>query len=64
MGSLPQLSIVKGSYASLTPKFLHKVFEERVDQEGYGEKIAMIFKGNINPSTNYMNDFESFFLNR
>ncbi|CAO1426789.1 unnamed protein product [Diamesa tonsa] len=44
MGSLPQLSIVKGSYASLTPKFLHKVFEERVDQEGYGEKIAMIFK--------------------
>lgn len=48
MGSLPQLSIVKGSYASLTPKFLHKVFEERVDQEGYGEKIAMIFKGKFN----------------
>ena len=60
MGSLPQLSIVKGSYASLTPKFLHKVFEERVDQEGYGEKIAMIFKGNLNKFQHFLNNYFTF----
>lgn len=46
MGSIPQLSIAKGSIKQLHPRLLHKLFEEKVDQE-YGEKIALIFKGLI-----------------
>lgn len=44
MGSLPQLSIVKGLQKSFKPRLLHKEFEEKVDKE-FGEKPALIFKG-------------------
>lgn len=44
MGSLPQLSIVKGAQKYNRPRLLHKVFEEKVDKE-FGEKTALIFNG-------------------
>jgi acyl-coenzyme A synthetase/AMP-(fatty) acid ligase len=44
MGSIPQLSIVKGKQALLFPQLLHKTFEERVDKT-FGEKTAMIYRG-------------------
>jgi acyl-coenzyme A synthetase/AMP-(fatty) acid ligase len=43
MGSIPQLSIVKGKQSPLYPQLLHKTFEERVDKT-FGEKTAMIFR--------------------
>ncbi|XP_055677420.1 beta-alanyl-bioamine nonribosomal peptide synthetase ebony [Lutzomyia longipalpis] len=42
MGSLPQLSILKGSQKSGNVQLLHRVFEEKVDQ-GCGNKTAIIF---------------------
>lgn len=43
MGSLPQLSIVKGAQSQLHPRLLHKIFEERVDRS-FGENLSMIFR--------------------
>lgn len=43
MGSIPQLSIVKGKQSPLYPRLLHKTFEERVDKT-FGEKTALIFR--------------------
>lgn len=43
MGSIPQLSILKGKQTPLYPRLLHKTFEERVDKV-YGEKTALIFR--------------------
>jgi acyl-coenzyme A synthetase/AMP-(fatty) acid ligase len=43
MGSIPQLSIIKGKQLPLYPKLLHKIFEERVDKQ-FGEKTALIFR--------------------
>lgn len=42
MGSIPQLSIVKGKQSLLQPRLLHKTFEDRVDKT-FGEKTALIF---------------------
>uniref|UniRef100_A0A1L8DZM3 Putative acyl-coa synthetase n=2 Tax=Nyssomyia neivai TaxID=330878 RepID=A0A1L8DZM3_9DIPT len=42
MGSLPQLSILKGSQKSGNVQLLHRIFEEKVDQ-GCGNKTAIIF---------------------
>ncbi|XP_059608973.1 beta-alanyl-bioamine nonribosomal peptide synthetase ebony isoform X2 [Phlebotomus argentipes] len=42
MGSLPQLSILKGSQKTRDVQLLHKIFEEKVDQ-GCGNKTAIIF---------------------
>ncbi|GAB0092883.1 uncharacterized protein DMENIID0001_079320 [Sergentomyia squamirostris] len=42
MGSLPQLSILKGSQKSTSVQQLHRIFEEKVDQ-GCGNKTAIIF---------------------
>lgn len=44
MGSIPQLSIVKGKQSPLYPQLLHKTFEERVDKT-FGEKTALIYRG-------------------
>lgn len=53
MGSIPQLSIVKGTNYPLYPKLLHKSFEELVDRE-YGDRTALIFQdGNEKFVTNY-----------
>lgn len=43
MGSIPQLSIVKGKQSHLYPRLLHKTFEERVDKD-FGEKTALIYR--------------------
>lgn len=43
MGSIPQLSIVKGKQSPLYARLLHKTFEERVDK-AFGEKTAMIYR--------------------
>lgn len=43
MGSIPQLSILKGKQAPLYARLLHKTFEERVDKT-FGEKTAMIYR--------------------
>ena len=43
MGSIPQLSIVKGKQSQLYPRLLHKTFEERVDKS-FGEKTALIYR--------------------
>ncbi|CRK94770.1 CLUMA_CG008264, isoform A [Clunio marinus] len=45
MGSIPQLSIVKGKHSQLYPRLLHKIFEERVDKI-CGDKTALIFREN------------------
>lgn len=53
MGSIPQLSIIKGTNYPLCPKLLHKNFEELVDKE-YGDRTALIFHdGNDKYVTNY-----------
>lgn len=53
MGSIPQLSIVKGSNYPLLPRLLHKTFEEHVDKK-YGDKTALIFdNGKEKIETNY-----------
>lgn len=44
MGSIPQLSIVKGRQSLLYTQLLHRTFEERVDKT-FGEKLAMIYRG-------------------
>lgn len=41
MGSLPQLSTIKGSQTSLKRQLIHKLFEEKVDFN-YGTRIALI----------------------
>lgn len=43
MGSIPQLSILKGRQSPLYPRLLHKTFEERVDKS-FGEKTALIYR--------------------
>lgn len=43
MGTLPQLSITKGPQRRLTPRLLHKIFEEKVDLE-FGCNTALIFE--------------------
>lgn len=43
MGSIPQLSILKGKQSPLYPRLLHKIFEEGVDKS-YGEKTALVFR--------------------
>jgi len=43
MGSLPQLSIIKGPQSPLHTRLLHKIFEEQVDRS-HGEKIALIYR--------------------
>ena len=45
MGSLPQLSILKGPQRQFTPKLLHKIFEEQVDNGTCANKTALIFHG-------------------
>lgn len=54
MGSIPQLSILKGKQSPLFPRLLHKTFEERVDKT-FGEKIALIYRDENNDerTTNY-----------
>lgn len=54
MGSIPQLSILKGKQSPLYARLLHKTFEERVDQT-FGEKTALIFRDENGEerSTNY-----------
>jgi acyl-coenzyme A synthetase/AMP-(fatty) acid ligase len=47
MGSIPQLSIVKGKQALLYPQLLHRTFEEKVDKD-FGEKTAMIYRSEDN----------------
>lgn len=43
MGSIPQLSILKGKQSPLYERLLHRTFEERVDKD-FGEKTALIFR--------------------
>lgn len=43
MGSIPQLSILKGKQSPLYARLLHRTFEERVDKR-FGEKTALIFR--------------------
>jgi acyl-coenzyme A synthetase/AMP-(fatty) acid ligase len=43
MGSIPQLSILKGKQSTQYARLLHKTFEERVDKK-FGEKTAMIYR--------------------
>lgn len=43
MGSIPQLSILKGKQSPLYARLLHRIFEERVDKT-FGEKVAMIYR--------------------
>lgn len=43
MGSIPQLSILKGKQSPLYAQLLHRTFEERVDKT-FGEKIALIYR--------------------
>lgn len=45
MGSLPQLSIVKGPQKRLSSRLLHKIFEEKVDLE-FGCNTALTFEVN------------------
>lgn len=54
MGSIPQLSIVKGKSSPLYPKLLHRTFEERVDKT-FGEKTALIYRDDngLERTTNY-----------
>ena len=53
MGSIPQLSIIKGKNFPLYPKLLHKTFEELVDKK-FGQKNALIFESNGEKrATNY-----------
>lgn len=42
MGSLPQLSISKGAQRLLTPRLLHKIFEENVDLK-HGPNTALVY---------------------
>jgi acyl-coenzyme A synthetase/AMP-(fatty) acid ligase len=44
MGSIPQLSIVKGKQSAQYAQLLHKTFEDRVDKT-FGEKTALIYRG-------------------
>lgn len=46
MGSLPQLSISKGAQRLLTPRLLHKIFEENVDN-GHGSNTALIYEDSV-----------------
>lgn len=43
MGSIPQLSVLKGKQAPLYERLLHKVFEEKVDKT-FGDKTALIYR--------------------
>ena len=43
MGSIPQLSILKGKQSPLYPRLLHEQFEEKVDKS-FGEKTALIYR--------------------
>lgn len=43
MGSIPQLSILKGKQSPLYARLLHKTFEDGVDKT-FGEKTALIFR--------------------
>lgn len=43
MGSIPQLSICKGSQRLITPRLLHKIFEENVDAK-HGANTALIYE--------------------
>ena len=43
MGSIPQLSILKGKQSPLYARLLHKTFEERVDAT-FGSKTALIYR--------------------
>jgi acyl-coenzyme A synthetase/AMP-(fatty) acid ligase len=43
MGSIPQLSVLKGKQSPLYARLLHKTFEERVDAT-FGSKTAMIYR--------------------
>lgn len=43
MGSIPQLSILKGKQSPLYARLLHRTFEENVDKT-FGEKSAMIYR--------------------
>lgn len=54
MGSIPQLSILKGKPSLLCSRLLHKTFEERVDKN-FGEKTALIFRNEYGEErqTNY-----------
>jgi acyl-coenzyme A synthetase/AMP-(fatty) acid ligase len=42
MGSIPQLSVIKGKNIPLYPKLLHRTFEELVDKK-FGQRDALIF---------------------
>lgn len=47
MGSLAQLSILKGPQKPFEPNLLHKIFESNVDNDVSGEKTALIFNGKL-----------------
>jgi non-ribosomal peptide synthetase component F len=42
MGSIPQLSVIKGKQSHLQPRLLHRVFEDQVDKV-CGNNTALIY---------------------
>lgn len=54
MGSIPQLSIIKGRQSHLNPQLLHRIFEDRVDKV-CGNNTALIYSddGVDDRRTNY-----------
>jgi hypothetical protein len=44
MGTLQQVSVVKGCMTPVKFQYLHKIFEENVDRK-YGQNVAVLFKG-------------------
>lgn len=49
MGSLPQLSVLKGTSKSVAKEQLHRIFENNVDTQ-YGNSIATKFNGKLRNS--------------
>lgn len=45
MGSLQQLSILKGQQNKFKSNLLHRIFEEKINS-GCGQKDALIYNGN------------------
>lgn len=53
MGSIPQLSIIKGSNHSFKANLLHKYLEEQIDKK-FGDRTALIYDdGSKEIKTNY-----------
>lgn len=47
MGSLPDLSILKGKQRNLEKRKLHVLFEERLQTVSNNNDVAIIYKGNL-----------------